>query len=140
MRYLGIDYGTKRIGLALSDESGTLAFANSVIDPKDAISSIVGLVKEEGVGAIILGESLDLQGGENPLMKKIKSFKTELEHLGLKVIFEPEGMTSAQAARSWGGESAGSASQRRGVVRQKNLDASAAALILQGYLDKNKNQ
>lgn len=139
MRYLGIDYGTKRVGLALSDESGSLAFAHSVLSPKEAASSIKALVEAEGVEVVVLGESLDLQGAENPLMKKIKSFKVELESVGLKVVFEPEGMTSAQAARSWGGESAQSASRRGSVGRQKNLDASAAALILQGYLDKIKN-
>ena len=137
MRYIGIDYGTKRIGVALSDESGTLAFAHSVIESADAARSIGSLAQKEGVSMVVLGESLDLNNKRNPLMVKIDRFKGELEALGLSVIFEPEGMTSAQAARNPMGEHMRTSSEK-GRPRQANVDASAAALILQSFLDKNK--
>jgi len=139
MRYLGIDYGTKRVGLALSDESGTLAFAHSIVSPSEAPALIAALVETEEVGTIIIGKSLDLLGTPNKVQVKIAKCKEELEKLVLvPVIYAPEFMTSAQASRNPAGESARIASPQK----NKNMgpvDASAAALILQGYIDRVKN-
>lgn len=136
MRYLGIDYGTKRIGVALSDESGTLAFAHSVIEPSGAVSTLLNLIKDERVVAVVLGESLDFKNKPNPLMAKITQFKRELEQAGIDVVYEPEMMTSAQANRSPSGEGRAIASPSKSAGKSANLDSSSAALILQSYLDK----
>lgn len=140
MRYLGIDYGTKRIGLALSDESGSLAFPHSII-PTDAqtLASATSLIAKEGIGAVVIGESKDFGGMPNPVMKDIKRFKESLEReTGIPVVYEPEFMTSAQAARPAEGEERPSASPSA-QVKQGPLDASAATLILQGYIDRMRN-
>lgn len=124
MRYLGIDYGKKRVGLALSDESGRLAFPHSVLpNDKELISTVAEIAREQKVKAVVVGESKDLSGKANPLMKDIDAFIVSLKKAAKKpVILEPEFWTSFQAAR-WQGKTA-------------KLDASAAAIILQSYLDK----
>jgi putative Holliday junction resolvase len=123
MKYLGIDYGTKKIGLATSDESGTLAFPAAIIPNSDqAISQIKKLCADEKVGSIVIGESATLEGQPNPIMALISDFKMKLKELGLPVESEREFLTTVEARRYQEGE----------------VDSSAAALILQRYLDKLK--
>lgn len=126
MKYLGIDYGSKRVGIALSDEEGGMAFPREVIpNNKKLISGIADLCREYNVGAIVLGESLNYKMEQNVIMKEIVPFKKTLEEAtNLPVYFEQEFMTSAAAERLQG--------------KGEKLDASAAALILQSYLDKKK--
>lgn len=127
MRHLGIDYGLKRVGVAISDEEGRIAFPERVVpNTKHLKKTIKILCEEKGVGEVILGESKDLEGIDNPVMKEIRKFKEGLEkETGLKVHLEPEYLTSVEARRTTG---------------ETNMhDASAAAIILQSFLDK-KNQ
>ena len=124
MKYLGIDFGSKRIGLALSDPAGRIAFPRDVVgnEGDKTLNYVVELCQREEVDEIVLGESLDYKGQPNPIQAKIENWKTKLESLSdLPVHFERETLTSAEAARNTGKEM---------------LDASAAALILQAYLDK----
>lgn len=124
-RLLGIDYGTKYVGLAVSDEGGTLAFPLVVLPNGKHLGAEIGKVCEEKeVKEIILGESKDFSGKENPVQKKILEFKEKLEAaLNIPIHFEPEALSSAQA-RNLGGSG-------------EHNDASAAAIILQSYLDKH---
>jgi len=132
MRYLGIDYGTKHIGVAVSDDTATLAFPlGTVAAGEGAVAEVLALARENGVGEIVIGESRDYSGTPNPLMQKIEAFKQQLEAQGTVVVFEPEFMTSSQASRQ-GQDKRGEG----GDVFDK--DASAAALILQQYLDRRK--
>jgi len=138
-RFLGIDFGTKRIGLALSDEEGILAFPESVIlNDAKTLGKIKDLCQEKGVGSIILGESLNLSSEPNKLMVKINKFKKKLEEeLDLKVYFEKEFMTSIEARRIFKNLTEPRSDTARKVKRKRILiDASAAALILQRYLDR----
>jgi|SRR3989338_7621225 len=141
MRYLGIDFGKKRVGLALSDESGRLAFPHSVLpNDKELIAAVTEIAKEQKVKAVIVGESKDLSGKANPLMKDIDAFIASLKKVLKKpVILEPEFWTSFQAAR-WQSRrpeaSRGSGLRAEHRRAQEMLDASAAAIILQSYLDK----
>ncbi len=141
MRYLGIDFGSKRVGLALSDESGTLAFPYSVIpNNKELLSEIECIVKEQKVKLIVLGESKDFSGKDNPIAKQAEEFKKALEKLTRKKVeYELEFMTSVQAGRKQGRRQDGSrGTGARAESRRENemLDASAAAIILQSYLDR----
>lgn len=138
-RFLGIDFGTKRIGLALSDEEGILAFPESVIlNDAKTLGKIKKLCQEKGVESIILGESLNLSSEPNKLMAKINKFKKKLEEeLDLKVYFEKEFMTSIEARRIFENLTEPRPDTARKVKRKRILiDASAAALILQRYLDR----
>jgi putative Holliday junction resolvase len=126
MKYLGIDYGTKRIGIAVSDDSGRLAFAHTVLENRgDTVNLVTEICKKERIEAIVLGESKDFSGKENTIMTAVRKLKKNLEEkLKLPVYFEPEFMTSLEAKHIQG--------------ENEMHDASAAALILKSYLDKQK--
>ena len=134
MRYLGIDYGTKRIGIAISDEEGRIAFPLTTITAdREALSAVDALIKKHAVQKIVLGESRNFKQEQNPLMEDVEQFKKDLAELsGLPVVYEPEFLTSAMALRQ--------AQGKRGetIEETKSIDASAAALILQSFLDKMK--
>ncbi len=126
MIYLGIDYGKKYIGLACSDEGGVMAFPMHVLkNNKTVINIIEKICKDKSIDHIILGESVDQQGGQNAIAHDIENFKKVLEStLELPVTYEKEQFTSAHA--------------RHGGSEQKGrIDASAAALILQRFLERN---
>jgi len=127
MRYLGIDYGTKRVGVSLSDESGMLAFPYTVLkNDATLLDEVMRIAKEQKVRSVILGESTDNKGKPNKVAAAADVFKKSLEKaLRKPVIYEPEFLTSVQAARFQG--------------KVEKLDASAAAIILQSYLDRKTN-
>lgn len=131
-KILGIDYGTKRIGVAISDESGKFAFPLLIIQSdKNAIAEIKKICEERGIGGIVVGESFDDEGKENKLMSAVRPFAEKLSaETGLPMFYEKEYMTSVEAHRF-----AFKEQEKKG--RQK-VDDSAAALILQRYLDKQK--
>ena len=125
---IGIDYGTKRTGIAVSDESETLAFPHDVWETtKDLVESVAVFARERGAAAIVVGESRDLAGNPNPVAKDIEKLVDGLKaQLSIPIHYEPEFFTSQEAARIQG----------EGV----GIDASAAALILQSFLNKKKNK
>mgnify|MGYP001610283119 FL=1 len=142
MRYLGIDYGKKRVGVAISDEAGEFALPLSVL-PNNIllIPALKKIIADKQIGAVIMGESKDFKGKDNVIMSAIKDFKKKLEaETGLPIFLEPEFMTSAEADRL--NVQVPEQSRRSGLslrkpkVRNDMLDASAAALILKSYLDK----
>ncbi|MFA5773554.1 MAG: Holliday junction resolvase RuvX [Candidatus Paceibacterota bacterium] len=141
MRYLGIDYGSKRVGLSLSDEEGHIAFPYKIIKNDLAlVDKIHNICGEEEVSAIVLGESHDLSGKPNKIMGSIEEFKRNLEtELDLPIYFEKEFMTSI-FARGNDGKVALSTTRRRGGKIDKKIDDSAAALILQRFLDRKNNK
>ena len=132
MRYLGIDYGSKKVGLAFSDEEGTMGFPFDII-PNDARLSdaLALLVEKEKIGGIVIGESINFQGNANPIASPAHALGDELgARTGVSVVYEPEMMTTQEAKRDFEGVH----SHKRG-----NVDASAAALILTSYLSRSKN-
>lgn len=132
MRYLGIDYGLKRTGLALSDEGGTIALPHSVIPTKQALDEIASIALREKVGTFVIGDSRDFSGAENAIMEQAKAFGRALrERTGLPVEFEQELFTSAEAARPPHKEQ-----KTRKPKTRAPLDAKAAALMLQSFLDR----
>jgi putative Holliday junction resolvase len=139
MKHLGIDYGTKRVGIALSDDGGTLAFPYKILPNNlELVDTIHNISGEENVAALVLGESQDLAGKPNKIMGSIEEFKRNLEaELDLPVYFQKEFMTTVEARGRVGKEQ----NNARKTFKEKSslADASAAALILQRYLDK-KNQ
>lgn len=126
MTVLGIDYGTKRIGIAASDEAEILAFPKSVLpNDENLIPAIQSICETDAIRLIVVGHSQDSQGRDNPVMRHIRMFKEALEEdIGLPVVFEQEFWSTVEAARF------------QGTV--ENLDASAAAIILQRFLDKQR--
>ena len=136
MKYLGLDYGTKRIGVAVSDDTGSLAFPLTTIKAgSGALVEAADLARSNGAQQIVIGESRDYKGEANEVMEDIEQFKKDLTELtGLPAAYEREFMTSTMAARQFAPEE----KSRKQNPDHANLDASAAALILQSYLDKHK--
>lgn len=122
-RLLGIDYGKKRVGVAFSDESGKVAFPLKVLaNDENLLAAVLALAKEKTAQTIVVGESKDYEGKPNAIFNDSQIFAESLKQSGLNIVFEPEFMTSANAERFQG--------------KNEHLDASAAALILQSYLDR----
>jgi putative holliday junction resolvase len=123
MKYLSIDYGSKKVGIATSDDDGRMAYPCMIAqNDKSLMGDIREIVKAMGIHEIVIGESLDENGKPNDIMKEIRTFAVRLEdELDLPVHFEKEFMTSLEARRFQG---------------KHIVDDSAAALILQRYLDK----
>lgn len=142
-RIIGIDYGTKRIGIAISDENTTLAFPKEIIlNDVNTMKRIGEILKKENIGEFVIGESVDFSGKLNALSARIEVFILELqEKFKLPVHKQKEFLTSVEARRSVSLKDL-SPSQAHSKVKQiksGRVDASAAALILQRYLDrKNK--
>jgi putative holliday junction resolvase len=126
MKYLGIDYGEKRVGVAISDESRALAFPYKVIEngkDKDLVEKILEIIQREEIGKIVVGESLDFSGQPNAVMKNIEKFVEELKKkTEAEICYEQEFLTSHQAQQIQG--------------KNEMHDASAAAIILQSFLDR----
>lgn len=124
-RILGIDYGSKRVGLALSDENAQFALPLSVIENDSLLlEKIKKIALDNEIGEIVMGESRNYAGQPNDIFIDSIDLKEDLEREGYIVHFEPEFMTSVQAERFQG--------------KTNLVDASAAALILQSYLDREK--
>lgn len=128
MRHLGIDYGTKRVGLALSDEAGVMGFPHKVVtNDRDLLKLVTDLIKKEGVEVVVMGESLNFKGEDNPVAKLARAFAEQLQRdTGVAIVYEPEMLTTQEARRDFEGI------RTHGVV-----DSSAAALILTSYLSRN---
>jgi len=141
MRFLGVDYGTKRIGLAISDENGTIAFPKEILaNDLNTFKNLAVLIKKENIEEIVVGESVDFSGKLNALSGRIEVFILELkEKFGLPVQKQKEFLTSVEVRKSKNSKGSLNQSQAHSKVKQiksGRVDASAAALILQRYLDK----
>jgi putative Holliday junction resolvase len=129
MSFLGIDYGSKRIGLAVADEKTKMATPLAVLkvagkSSKKIAEEVAAHVSDRDIRLVVIGESKNFKGANNPIMKKIIPFSADLLGelgFGVEVVYEPEFLTSHQAQHLQG--------------THDLIDASAAALILQSYLD-----
>lgn len=136
MRYLGVDYGSSKIGLALSDEAGTMGFPHSIVsNTPRLIDELCALIAKENIGAVIIGESRSLPGAENPIAKGASALGEQLTlRAGMPVFYESEVFTSALARRAPEKEM-----KSRGAKRHKAIDDVAAALILTSYLSRTNH-
>ncbi len=128
MRYLGIDYGTKMVGVAVSDEGGTIAFPYAILEnTKGLVGEVKTICAHEDVEKIIIGESVDYKGKPNLVKKEVDRFIAEL-HVAVNIpIIEEREFLSTQQARFY-------------QTKRKRVDDSAAAIILQSYLDRKNNK
>jgi putative Holliday junction resolvase len=136
MRYLGLDVGDKRIGVALSDETGTLASGLPTLQrvgPKKDLKAIAELVRANEAGELVVGLPRKLDGTVGPQAQKVLAFIEELRGV-VRVPIVPwdERFTSVVAHQAL----AEAQTSRR--ERKANVDKVAAILILQNYLDYRK--
>lgn len=134
MRSLGIDFGEKRIGLAISDPDGRLAVPLTTLERRNdrsALRQIAEIALREGVGRLILGEPVDLFGNRGPVAERVRRFGGRLAELtGLPVEWVDEALTSVEASQRL---------RQAGIdVRREpgRIDAVAAQILLQDALDR----
>jgi len=138
MRAMGLDVGQRRIGVALSDPSGRLAYSRGTLRrsklPKD-LDELAAIASEEGVSLVVVGLPRNLDGTLGPQAERVQRFGALLaERLSLPVVYWDERLTTVAAQREL---------REAGVparARRESVDAVAAAMILQGYLDYLANQ
>jgi putative Holliday junction resolvase len=140
MRVLAIDVGRARTGVAISDASGTLARPLTVVRGADVLEPLVTLVvglrdAEDGLATIVMGLPRLADGGDLPLTEHIRRIAAALEaRTGLPVVLLDERLTSYQA------ESLLAELEPDWRERKTKLDAAAAAVILQEYLDRPRQR
>ncbi len=133
MKYIGIDYGTKKTGIAFSDDAGQMGFPHGTLVTTPRLpEELAALIKEKGVGAIVVGESRNFSGNDNPVAHDARKLGEDLAKLaGIPVHFEPETYTTQEARRYPDG------SRMEG---SPDVDASAAALILTGFFEREASR
>ena len=117
MRLMGIDYGTKKVGIAFTDEGGKMAFPHGVVPntPK-LLDVLIELINEKKVSEMVIGHSLDKNGKPNAVHAAVEGLMLDITlACGIPVHLEPEQYTTQAAIQLQG--------------RNANTDASAAALI-----------
>ncbi len=139
MRVLGIDLGERRVGLAVSDRSRTLSrplLTLTVNGSNDAVNRVVREIarlaaEEDGLEAIVVGKPTRLDGSPNAQTSRVASFVAALGvRTALPIAYEDERLTSREA------ESRLAVGERDWRRRKAEIDAVAAAIILQEYLDR----
>jgi|SRR5580658_6776928 putative Holliday junction resolvase len=138
MRTLAIDYGQRRIGLAMSDSGAKLATPLEVLNVNSqdaAIRTIVQLVQKEDVGRIVLGLPLNMDGTTGPSAKTVIEFGRALStQTGREVVFVDERLSSFEAEQSLSDRRKSGEKMTR-KDKKRRLDAIAAARFLQEFLD-----
>ena len=137
MRILGIDLGTRRIGLALSDPDATIAYPLQILERqgrKKDVAALARLVDEHSVGRVVVGLPVHMDGRRGPEAKAAEDFAAALHRAsGLSVDLIDERWTTLEAERSL--REAGMTG-KRGRKRKQHVDAVAASLLLRCYLDR----
>jgi len=124
-KILGIDYGEKRIGLAVSDESQTFARELAILSPKEFWEQVGQLISSQSISKVVLGWPLNMSGEMTEKTREVESFKLKVEsETKLPVEVIDERLSSQMAQNLPGGK--------------QNVDSLAAQILLQNYLDKNK--
>jgi len=135
-RTLGIDFGSKRVGLALSDRLNLIASPYKTlnyISEKELIAQLKSIVYENNIEIFVLGLPINMKGEDTIQTKKVRNFKKLLSGLGLPVIYEDERLSSISAKNSLVLQNI-KTGHHKGAI-----DRTAAAIILQQYLDKSSN-
>jgi putative Holliday junction resolvase len=139
MRFVGLDVGLKRIGVAVSDASGTLArpvgaLASQGRGPavEPVAAEVRRLTDDDGLAAVVVGLPRRLDGRPTDLTPVVEAFARQLEaHMGVPVHLQDERLSSREA------ESRLALREKDWRERKKKIDAAAAAIILQDYLDSH---
>lgn len=137
---MALDVGDRRVGIALSDPTGTLATPFGAVERGESdVDEILRLAEREGAGAIVVGMPYTLAGARGAQAAKTAAFVRALREKarGVPVSTLDERLSTAQARRLLR-ESSAPGGRRRKTRRQQDrgrTDAAAAAVILQGYLD-----
>jgi putative holliday junction resolvase len=140
-RVLGIDVGGRRVGLAISDRTGTLArpletiLVRGAADAVDRLAERIASIaaEEDGLETIVVGRPAHLDGRASEATAGVIAFITALQQrIGVPIVTEDERLTSREAERRL------ATNERDWRRRKAKLDAAAAAIFLQDYLDRSR--
>lgn len=132
-RILAIDFGLRRLGMAVSDPSGVVALGLQTIERANLASDLARIaeaIREYEASELVVGKPLSKSGAENEMSRRAAAFATKIrERTGIPVTLWDERLTSAEANRAL--REAGLSLEKR----RRAVDRAAATLILQNYLD-----
>ena len=134
-RILCLDYGEKRIGLALSDPLKIIAYPYKTIikcDLNKLKYELKKIIDDENIESIVIGLPIGLNGRDTIQTQKVREFRLQILDLNVPIYFEDERFSSLTAAKSMKMEKI-KTGYNKGMI-----DKRAAAIILQQFLDKNK--
>lgn len=133
-RLLGLDIGERRIGVAVSDELGMIASPVTTLDARrDVARELRVLVEKYGIRQLVVGLPIGMSGREGPQAAQVRSVADELgKSLDREIVYSDERLSSAVANQALIGQGT------RREKRKQHIDAMAAAVILQGYLDNER--
>ena len=138
MIYLGLDLGSKTLGLAISDRTSTIATSLEVLrynDYDELLDKLSKIVESRKVDSFVLGNPLNLDGSISKRSEITFEFKKLLEEkFGKEVIMQEERLSTVEAERML------ISNDEKRKNRKKVIDKVAATIILQGYLDRSKNE
>ena len=130
MRYVGIDYGAKRMGMAVGDDEMRIATPRRVVlreNDVQVIGEVVAIIRQEQAEKIIMGLPLAHDGSETDESREVRAFARKLkEKTDMPIEFENEIFTTRMASH--------------GGVKKEDKDAASAAIILQSYLDRKQHE
>jgi putative holliday junction resolvase len=127
MKYLGIDYGSKRIGLAVGESETKLARPlTTLVTTDDYWAELSEITQQEQVDELVVGLPRTLSGNESPQTKEARFFAVELASLKLPIHLQDEAGTSEIARERLG----------KKLTDKGQIDAEAASIILQDFLDQ----
>ena len=136
MKIMALDYGDARTGVAISDSLGLLAGETVVLpswNHQKLVEDVVALARDKGVDTVVLGLPRNMDGSEGPRAEKSRAFASELEGKGLTVVFVDERRTTLEAHGIL------SEAGKKGKKKRQRIDAVAATLILETYLNGLRN-
>ena len=140
MRYLGLDFGTKTIGIAISDRTNLISSSYKLIEYKNddysnAVNELINIVNDNNITCIVLGLPKNMNNTLGKRAEETLEFKNKLElSLNIEIILEDERWTTKQAEKIL---LEGDLSRKK---RKKKIDKLAATIILQGYLNKKNRK
>lgn len=141
MKLLGLDVGDRRVGVAFSDDTGLIATPLEIVHRTSRVEDfrrIASLIREQQAGGLVVGHPLNDDGSAGPQAQRVERYVAALaealraEGLDLPIIFWDERFSTRRA------EEAMALLGRRARQRYGHLDAVAAAIILQDYLDEQR--
>ncbi|OUW80142.1 MAG: Holliday junction resolvase RuvX [bacterium TMED217] len=135
-RFLGIDFGEKRVGLALSDRSKLIASPFKTLNyfnQEDLVNQLREIVIEHDIENFVLGLPINMKGEDTKQTEIVRNFKKSLSILDIPIIYEDERFSSVSAKNSL------MLQNIKTGYNKHEIDKTAAAIILQQYLDKNSN-
>jgi putative Holliday junction resolvase len=131
-RVIGIDHGSRRIGVAVGDTETRIAFARPALRTRSAAQAadaVKVLADDEGATVVVIGLPYRMDGSEGPQAAIVRRFGERLAGIGLKVVYGDERLSS------WAAGEGLSEAGRRATRESGEVDSAAARLILQQYLD-----